>query len=78
MRRRQALINVRKQAQLTQQKLGGMVGLTGGEIGNIERAIVNSSPEIWDKLEDLFNIPQRTLREIFEVEEVYHPLEKER
>jgi Helix-turn-helix. len=70
------LVVARKNASLTQAQLGEIVGLTGNDIGNVERCYANTRADVWDKIEDALGVPQRTLREVFEVEEVYHPLTK--
>jgi DNA-binding XRE family transcriptional regulator len=67
VRRRQILINARKEAKLTQGELGALIGTTKQRISSLETAFCGTRPELWDKLEDVLGIPQRKLREITEV-----------
>lgn len=66
------LVNARKQKRLTQGELGRLVGITKQSISKTESGQTSTSAENWDKIEDILGVPQHTLREIFEVEEVYH------
>jgi len=46
---------------MTQQQMADKLGLTLGQ--KIEYAYLNGSFEVWDALEDLLGVHQRTLRE---------------
>lgn len=72
------MINARKIKNLTQTQLAEKVGLPKQSISNIEAGLASTVAENWDKLEDILCVPQRKLREIFEVEEVYHLKGKEK
>ena len=54
----------RKAKGLTQQALADKLGLTLRHYQKIEYAEVSGSFEVWDALEDLLGVHQRTLREI--------------
>lgn len=57
------LFNARKTAKLTQKELANILNVSERHYQNIEYGIRKGSFDIWDKLEDLFQIPQRQLRE---------------
>ena len=61
---RKNLKEARKKACLTQQAIADKIGISLRYYQNIEAGDNNGSFEIWDKLEDLFSIHQRQLREI--------------
>ena len=61
---RNNLILARKKAKLTQLDVANILGISVRHYQNIEYGTRQGSIEIWDKLEDLFGIPQRQLREI--------------
>lgn len=60
---RENLKKARKEAGLTQKQVAEKLGIS--EIGyrQIESGKRIGSIKIWDALEDLFNLPQRKLRE---------------
>lgn len=61
---RENLRNVRKEKGLTQQAVADYLGISLRYYQNIEAGDRTGDFEIWDNLEDLFNIHQRKLREI--------------
>lgn len=67
MKKRQNLIKARRQAHLTQAQLAERIGTTKQRVCNLETVVCSTSPEIWDKIEDILGVPQRQLREVSEV-----------
>lgn len=63
---RKNLKEAREVAQMTQQQVADKVGITLRYYQNIEEGSRTGNYEIWDNLEELFNIHQRRLREISE------------
>ncbi len=61
---RENLKNARKAAGLTQQQAAEYLNVTRSHYQMMEQGDRVGSVELWDKLEDLFNIHQRKLREI--------------
>lgn len=61
---RKKLKDARNKSGLTQQKVADYLGISLRYYQNIEAGERNGDFEIWDNLEDLFKIHQRTLREI--------------
>lgn len=61
---RENLKNARKEKGLTQQAVADYLGISLRYYQNIEAGDRTGDFEIWDNLEDLFNIHQRKLREI--------------
>lgn len=61
---RENLKNARKEKGLTQQAVADHLGISLRYYQNIEQGTRTGDFEIWDNLEDLFNIHQRKLREI--------------
>lgn len=57
------LKKARKDAGMTQQQVADAIGLSLIGYQQIERGVRIGKIETWDKLEDLFNIHQRVLRE---------------
>lgn len=60
---RENLKNARKTKNMTQQAVADYLGISLRYYQNIEAGDRNGDFEIWDNLEDLFNIHQRKLRE---------------
>lgn len=60
---RQNLMNERKKNNLTQREVAKILYISVTHYQNIEYGTRQGSIQIWDKLEDLFKIPQRQLRE---------------
>lgn len=60
---RNNLINARKDKGLTQLEVSKILNISDRHYQNIEYGTRQGSIDIWDKLEDLFQIPQRQLRE---------------
>ena len=60
---RKNLKEARRKAGLTQKQVAEYLGITEQHYQRIEYATVIGRIEYWDKLEDLFNCPQRILRE---------------
>lgn len=63
---RENLKNARKAANMTQQQVADKIGISLRYYQNIEQGSRTGDFEIWDNLEDLFNIHQRKLREILD------------
>lgn len=61
---RETLKKARQDAGLTQKQVAEKVGLKVGSYQQIELGKRIGRIETWDKLEDLFSIHQRILREI--------------
>lgn len=60
---RENLRNARKNKNMTQQEVADYLGISLRYYQNIEAGDRTGDFEIWDNLEDLFNIHQRKLRE---------------
>ena len=58
------LQNARKEKGLTQQQVAGQTGISLRYYKQIESGQRTGGFEIWDSLEDLFNVHQRVLREM--------------
>ena len=54
----------RKAKGMTQQQVAELLGISLRHYKNIESGHTVGKVELWDMLEDLFNIHQRILREI--------------
>lgn len=61
---RENLKNARKEKGLTQQQVADHLGISLVYYQKIEQGSRTGDFEIWDNLEDLFNVHQRKLREI--------------
>ena len=61
---RKKLKEARQQAKMTQQQVADAVDITLVYYQKIEAGDRTGDFAIWDKLEDLFNVHQRKLREI--------------
>lgn len=61
---RETLRKARKEKGLTQQSVADHLGISLVYYQKIEQGSRTGDFEIWDSLEDLFNIHQRKLREI--------------
>lgn len=61
---RENLKNARKAAGMTQKQVAEYLGITEQYYQSLEYGKRIGRIEMWDKLEDLFKIHQRTLREI--------------
>ena len=61
---RENLRRARKEKGLTQQQVAEYLGIIEQHYQRIEYGTTVGKVELWDKLEDLFNIHQRVLREI--------------
>ena len=73
---RENLRRARKEKGLTQQQVAEYLGIIEQHYQRIEYGTTVGKVELWDKLEDLFNIHQRVLREIHPDKEVHqetHP-----
>ena len=62
---RKNLKEARRMAGLTQKKVSEYLGITVRAYQQIEMGDYQGKIEHWDKLEDLFCIHQRKLRELF-------------
>lgn len=61
---RENLKNARKAAGMTQQQMADKLQVGLRQYQRIEKGQSIGTIELWDKLEDLFNIHQRVLRKI--------------
>lgn len=61
---RENLKNARKAANMTQQQVADKIGISLRYYKQIEAGQRTGDFEIWDSLEDMFNVHQRVLREI--------------
>lgn len=61
---RENLKKARKEAGMTQKQVAEYLGLSETHYQKIEYGDVEGKIVMWDKLEDLFKIHQRILREI--------------
>lgn len=61
---RTLLKNQRLKKQLTQKELARQLNISERHYQAIELGTRQGSIAVWDKLEDIFNIPQRQLREL--------------
>ncbi len=61
---RENLKKARKAANMTQQQVADKIGISLVYYQKIEQGSRTGDFEIWDSLEDLFNVHQRKLREI--------------
>ncbi len=61
---RENLKNARKEKGLTQQQVADQLGISLRYYKQIEAGQRTGDFEIWDNLEDMFNVHQRVLREI--------------
>ena len=61
---RALLKNQRLKKQLTQKELARQLNISTNHYQAIELGKQQGSIAVWDKLEDIFNIPQRQLREL--------------
>ena len=57
------LKQIRKSRNLSQVKLGRMIGVSKQRIWNLENAYDRGSVPIWDSLEAALGVPQQTLRQ---------------
>lgn len=68
---REKLRQARMEKGMTQKQVAEYLGITLRAYQQIERGEYIGRVESWDKLEDLFNIHQRILREIVSDQLVY-------
>ncbi len=61
---RKNLKEARQKAGMTQQQVAEYLGVCLRHYKYIEAGKITGSMDLWDRLEDLFNIHQRKLREI--------------
>ncbi len=61
---RKNLKEARQKAGMTQQEVADKIGISLVYYQKIEQGSRTGDFEIWDSLEDLFNVHQRKLREI--------------
>lgn len=62
---RENLKNARQRAGMTQRQVAERLGITTRAYQQIEAGDYQGKIEHWDKLEDLFGIHQRKLRDLF-------------
>lgn len=60
---RENLKKARKEAGMTQKQIAEYLGLSERSYQYIESGRILGTILVWDKLEDLFSVPQRKLRE---------------
>jgi DNA-binding XRE family transcriptional regulator len=60
--KRQNLYEARKKAKMTQEKVARHIGVTKQHYSRLENGQQDGSIDVWDALEDLFQINQRQLR----------------
>ena len=61
---RENLKKARKKAGMTQKQVAEYLGISERYYRLIESGMRNGTFEVWDRLEDLFGIHQRILREL--------------
>lgn len=61
---RERLKTAREHKKMTQEQVASHLGIKVRAYQNIEYGKALGSIKHWDKLEDLFGVPQRALREI--------------
>lgn len=61
---RENLKKARQKASMTQQEVAEYLGITVQHYQRIEYGTTIGKIALWDKLEDLFNVHQRVLREM--------------
>ena len=61
---RVALKDARKANNLTQSQLAQQLGLATRTYQDIEAGVIVGTVKLWDALEDIFQTPQRQLREM--------------
>lgn len=62
---RENLKNARKAAGMTQQQVADYLHVSKRHYQFMESGYTTGNVELWDMLEDLFNIHQRVLREMY-------------
>lgn len=62
---RKNLKEARESKKMTQKQVADYLGISVRPYQNIEYGITLGSIKHWDRLEDLFNLPQRELRKNF-------------
>lgn len=62
---REKLKAARKAAEMTQEQVAQYLHVSPRHYKFMEAGTVTGNVELWDKLEDLFNVHQRVLREDF-------------
>ena len=60
---RKNLKEARQKAGMTQKEVAEKLGITEAHYQKIEYGEITGKVTMWDKLEDLFNVNQRLLRE---------------
>lgn len=60
---RENLKKARQEAGLTQQQIADKLNVGLRQYQRIEKGTTDGTFDVWDKLEDIFSIHQRTLRE---------------
>lgn len=67
MKRRLNLINARKENGLTQTDVAKTLGIGLRSYKQLEYGERVGNVEYWDKLEEIFNVHQRILREVYDL-----------
>lgn len=60
---RKNLKEARQKAGLTQEKMAEKLGISSRHYQRLEAGRIYGTFEVWDSLEDMFNVHQRILRE---------------
>ena len=74
---RKNLKEARQKASMTQRQMAEYLGISEQHYQRIEYGITVGKITLWDKLEDLFSIHQRVLREIHLDKEVHQEIYQE-
>ncbi|MCX4299174.1 MAG: helix-turn-helix transcriptional regulator [Lachnospiraceae bacterium] len=74
---RKNLKEARQKAGMTQKQVAEYLGITEQHYQRIEYGTTMGKIALWDKLEDLFNVHQRVLREIHHDKAIHQEIHQE-
>ncbi len=74
---RNNLKEARQKAGMTQKQVAEYLGITEAHYQRIEYGVTIGKVTLWDRLEDLFGIHQRVLREIHPCKEAHQGIHQE-
>ncbi len=74
---RKNLKEARHKAGMTQKQVAEYLGITEQHYQRIEYGTTMGKIALWDKLEDLFNVHQRVLREIHHDKAIHQEIHQE-
>ncbi len=74
---RKNLKEARQKAGMTQKQVAEYLGITEQHYQRIEYGTTIGKIALWDKLEDLFNVHQRVLREIHHDKAIHQEIHQE-